>query len=146
MFGNNIVLFYLLTFYMVSYTFYGFFIHEEHKKVIIIDKKKNILILARWNIISCCDCCLFVQITYNLNEIKYVKIQVISKDNPKVGTDKLYFINGYVYSQKDGCETLFSDIKYTDEKYNQFYSFFKKYVNIIDEPLEMVKNGCNCES
>ena len=135
-----------LIFIWCPIAFYGFFIREEHKKVIIIDKKKNILILASRGIISCCDCCLFVQITYNLNEIKYVKIQVISKDNPKVGSVKLYFINGYVYSQKDGRETLFSDIKYTDEKYNQFYSFFKKYVNIIDEPLEMVKNGCNCES
>ena len=75
-----------------------------------------------------------------------VKIQVSSIDNPKVGFGKLYFINGYVYSTNNDCETLFSDIEYTNEKYNQFISFFKKYVNIIDEPLEMIKNGCNCES
>ena len=128
------------------YVFYESLIHDQHKKVIIIDKKKKLLILAHRGIISCCDCCVFKDKIYDLNEIKNVKIQVSSRDNPKVGFGKLYFINGYVYSTNNDCETLFSDIEYTNEKYNQFISFFKKYVNIIDEPLEMIKNGCNCES
>ena len=52
------------------FVFYQTLIREEHKKVIIIDKKKKLLILAHRGIISCCDCCVFKDKIYDLNEIK----------------------------------------------------------------------------
>ena len=126
------------------FVFYRVLIREGFRRVAVIDKKNKTLILGKRGIIKCCcSCCIFDRITYCLNEIKNVKIQVISIKEPKVGFGKLYFINGYIYSQNDECETLFSNIEYTDEKYNKLVSFFKKYIHTIDEPLEMIKNGCN---
>ena len=124
--------------------FYYFLIRMEFRKVAAIDKKNKTLILGKRGIIKCCcSGCIFDRKTYFLHGIKNVKIQLTSKDDPKIGFGKLYFINGYIYSQNNECETLFEDIEYTDEKYNKFVSFFKKYIHTIDEPLEMVKNGCN---
>ena len=120
--------------------FYYCLFRVAHKQIIVIDKKSKTLIIGDRGIFGCCSCCIFKKKTYFLNGIKNVKIQVISKDNPNVGFDKLYFINGYIYSQKDECETLFTDIEYTNEKYNNFVSFFKKYIHTIEEPLEMIKN------
>lgn len=108
------------------------------RNVAAIDKKSKTLILGKRGFVI--SCCLFQRKTYFLKEIKNVKIQVISKDDPKVGFGKLHFINGYIYSQKDECQTLFSYIEYTDEKYNEFVSFFKKYIHTIEEPLEKVKS------
>ena len=88
-------------------------------------------------------CCIFDKKSYNFSDIKSAKIQVTSKDDPQVGFGKLYYIDGYIYSYNDECETLFSGLKYTNEKYNELVSFLKKYIFTIDEPLEMVKNICN---
>ena len=124
--------------------FYYFLIRITFRKVAVIDKKNKTLILGRRGIIKCCcSCCISDRKTYFLNEIKNVKIQVTSIKDPKVGFGKLYFINGYVYSQNDECETLFSNIEYTNETYNKLVSFFQKYIQTIDEPLEMIKNGSN---
>ena len=104
-------------------------------------KKNKTLILGWRDIVKCCG--IFDRKTYALNGIKNVKVQVTSIKDPKVGFGKLYFINGYVYSQNDEYETLFSNIEYTNETYNKLVSFFQKYIQTIDEPLEMIKNGSN---
>ena len=70
-------------------------------------------------------------------------IQVICIDDNRVCSDKEYFINGYIYSQNNEYQPLFTDIEYTNKKYNKLVSFFQKYIHTVEEPLEMVKNGCN---
>jgi len=145
--GTIIGLVFAFIFFFWFPVLYIVLIVDEMRRVAIIDKTNKTLIIRSRGIIkcccSCCSCCINKGRTYFLHEIKNVKIQVTTKDDPNIGFGKLYFINGYIYSQNDECETLFSDIKYTDEKYNKFVSFFQKYIHTIDEPLEMVKNGCN---
>ena len=126
------------------FVFYFLLIHIPFRKVVAIDKRTKTLILGWRGIIKCCcSCCISDRKTYFLNEIKNVKIQVTSIKDPKVGFGKLYFIDGYIYSQNDECETLFLNIEYTNETYNKLVSFFQKYIHTIDEPLEMIKNGSN---
>ena len=111
-------------------------IRGGYKQVIVIDKKKKTLIIGQRGIFSCCFCCIFDKKTFFLNEIKNVKIQVVSQNDPSIGFGELYFINGYIYSQDDKCETLFENIEYTSEKYKNFVSFFKKYIPTIDDLYE----------
>ena len=122
---------------------YCFFFYMEHKQIVIIEKKSKTLIIGDRGMFVCCSCCYKNKRTYFLNGVKNVKIQVIAKDDPNIGFGKLYFINGYIYSQNNECETLFKDVEYTNEKYNNFVSFFKKYIHTIEEPLEMIKNEVN---
>ena len=122
---------------------YCFLIDIGYKMVAVIDKKSKTLIIGERGLFGCSFCCIRNKKTYALNGIKNVKIQVIAKDDPNVGFGKLYFINGYIYSQRDECETLFSDIEYTNEKYNNYVSFFKKYIHTVEEPLEMIKSEYN---
>ena len=139
--------FFSLLCFWLPFLFYLLLIRAEFRKVFAIDKKSKTLIYGTKGVIKCCcPGCLFNKKTYFLNEIKNVKIQVISKDDTKVGFDKVYFINGYIYSQNDECEILFTDIECTNKKYNKLVSFFQKYIHTIDEPLEMVKNGCNIDT
>ena len=77
---------------------YFILVRERYKDVIVIDKRRKTLILGSRGVMSCCNRCLFDRKTYNLYDIKNVKIQVTHKENPRVGFGKLYFINGYVYS------------------------------------------------
>ena len=117
------------------------FICQPRIKMIRIDKKKKTLIKGGKPIIYCCDCCFSSQRIYDLNEVKNVKILVTSRDDPLKGFSKIYFIEGYIYSNNDQCECLFSNIKYTKEKYDEYVSFFKKYIATIEEPLEFAKDG-----
>ena len=124
--------------------FYLFFIHIGMRRVIAIDKRSKTLIIGDRGIIKCCClCCIYDKKKYFLNRMKNVKIQVSSKNDSGLQFPNVYFINGYIYSQNDECQTLFSNIRYTDELYNKLVSFFQKYILTIDEPLEMVKNVCN---
>ena len=123
-----------IVFICCPFIFYFGLIHGGYKKVVVIDKKREALIIGERGILSSCSCCcLFRKKTFFLNEIKNVKIQVTSKDDPEIGFGKLYYINGYIYTQSDKCETLFEDIEYTNEKFNKFVSFFKNYIPTIDE-------------
>ena len=138
-----ILIFSSLIFLWFPFLPYWYLIHIPFKKVIVLDKKKKTIIIGDRGIFNCC--CVYNKITYFLKDIKNAKILVSSRDDPKIGFSKLYFINGYIYSQNNECRTLFSDIAYTKEKYDKFVSVFKKYINTIDEPLEMAKNECNIE-
>ena len=117
------------------------FICQPFIKMIRIDKKKKTLIKGGKPIIYCCNCCFSKERIYDLNEVKNVKILVTSRDDPLKGFSKIYFIEGYIYSNNDQCECLFSNIKYTKEKYDEYVSFFKKYIATIEEPLEFAKDG-----
>ena len=121
--------------------FFIYFICQPLIRMIRIDKKKKTLIKGGKPIIYCSDCCFSSQRIYDLNEVKNVKILVTSRDDPLKGFSKIYFIEGYIYSNNDQCECLFSNIKYTKEKYDEYVSFFKKYIATIEEPLEFEKDG-----
>ena len=99
---------------MCPFVFYFLFFADEDKKVVIVDKKKKNLILAKKGLFSCNNKCLSGKKVYNLSEVKNVKIQVTSQDDPSVGFGKFYFIEGYIYSLYDECETLFVGLKYTN--------------------------------
>ena len=94
--------------------FYFLFFGDEDKKVVIADKKKKNLILAKKGLFSCNNKYLSAKKVYNLSEVKNVKIRVTSQDDPSVGFGKFYFIEGYIYSLYDECETLFVGLKYTN--------------------------------
>ena len=108
--------------------------------MIRIDKKKKTLIKGGKPIIYCCNCCFSSQRIYDLDEIKNVKIKVISQQDPLKGFGKIHLIECYIYSNNDESEILFSNIKYTKEKYDEFVTFFKKYIPTIEEPLDFEKN------
>ena len=140
----NCMLYLFMVFFIWNPLFiYFFLIDDRYKMVAVIDKKSKTLIIGTRGFFGCSFCCIRNKKTYVLNGIKNVKIQVIAKNDPNVGFGKLYFINGYIYSQRDEYETLFSDIEYTNEKYNNYVSFFKKYIHTVEEPLEMIKSELN---
>ena len=123
------------------FLFFVLFICQPLIRMIRIDKKKKTLIKGGKPIIYCCYCCFSNERIYDLNEVKNVKIIVTSRDDPLKGFGKIYIIEGYIYSNNDECECLFSNIKYTKEKYDEYVSFFKKYIATIEEPLEFEKDG-----
>ena len=112
--------------------FYAIFIQSKFRKVFVIDKKNKTLIYGTKGIIKCCcSGCLYNRRTYFLDEIKHVMIQVICIDDNRVCSDKEYFINGYIYSQNNEYQPLFTNIEYTNKKYNKLVSFFQKYIHTI---------------
>ena len=125
------------------FLFFVLFICQPLIRMIRIDKKKKTLIKGGKPIIYCCYCSFSNERIYDLNEVKNVKIIVTSRDDPLKGFGKIYIIEGYIYSNNDECECLFSNIKYTKEKYDEYVSFFKKYVTTIEEPLEFEKDDHN---
>ena len=131
----------LIVFSIFPVFFIILFICQPLIRMIRIDKKKKTLIKGGKPIIYCCYCCFSNERIYDLNEVKNVKILVTSRDDPLKGFSKIYFIEGYIYSNNDQCECLFSNIKYTKEKYDEYVSFFKKYIATIEEPLEFAKDG-----
>ena len=91
----SLYIFVSIIFIWCPITVYFILVRERYKDAIVIDKRRKTLILGSRGVMSCCNRCLFDRKTYNLYDIKNVKIQ---KENPQVGFGKLYFINGYVYS------------------------------------------------
>ena len=118
-------------------------IRQPYISILRIDKKKKTLTRGNKGVIHCSACCFFNQRVYDLDEIKNVKIKVISQQDPLKGFGKIHFIECYIYSNNDESEILFSYIKYTKEKYDEFVTFFKKYIPTIEEPLDFEKNKNN---
>jgi hypothetical protein len=118
-------------------------IRQPYISILKIDKKKKTLTRGNKGVIHCSSCCFFNQRVYDLDEIKNVKIKVISQQDPLKGFGKIHLIECYIYSNNDESEILFSNIKYTKEKYDEFVTFFKKYIPTIEEPLDFEKNKNN---
>ena len=118
-------------------------IRQPYISILRIDKKKKTLTRGNKGVIHCSSCCFFNQRVYDLDEIKNVKIKVISQQDPLKGFGKIHLIECYIYSNNDESEILFSNIKYTKEKYDEFVTFFKKYIPTIEEPLDFEKNKNN---
>ena len=131
-----------IVFLIIFPIFFPFLLFVPSTIIIIkLDKKKKILTKGYKPIIQCCSCCSQIRRIFDLNDVKNVKIQVTSENDPIKGFSKIYFIEGYIYSNNDESECLFSNIKYTKEKYDEYVSFFKKYITTIEEPLEIEQNG-----
>ena len=110
---------------------------QRYKKVIIIDEKKEKLIICDKGIIPCCK---LNQRSFPLKNIKNVKIYTTWLNAPNFGTDKLYYINGMMYSFDERRELLFYDVNYDKETYDKFISFFQRHLKTEVEPLEVSKN------
>ena len=78
---------------------------------------------------SCCRCTRFIEKAYYLWKIKKVRIYLSSIPDPKIGFHKFYFINCDVYSLNNELESLFSNIEYSKEKFDEFVSFFQGHLN-----------------
>ena len=81
----SLYIFVSIIFIWYPITVYFILVRERYKDVIVIDKRRKTLILGSRGVMSCCNRCLFDRKTYNLYDIKNVKIQ---KENPQVGFGK----------------------------------------------------------
>jgi len=108
-----------------------------YKRKIRIDKKNKLFIIYNVGAIPCCK---LSPKPYNLDNIKKIRIYVYSTPDPKVGFNKLYFVNCEIYSLKDEKEELFRDIKYDKEAFDGYILFFKKYFETEVENIDVAKD------
>ena len=66
---------------------------------------------------------------YDLSQIQKVKIYRTSQPDPNKGFNKLYFINFDIYSIDNQMESLFNNIPFNQDKYDELVAFLKKYLN-----------------
>ena len=105
-----------------------------YKRVIIIDEKRKIIIICDKGILGICK---LNQKTYEISQVKKVRIYVTSKPDPKKGFSKLYYINCDIFSNNGEQESLFGPIDYTEEKFNKFSKFLEKHLNTEVVPKEV---------
>ena len=105
-----------------------------YKRVIIIDEKRKIIIICDKGILGICK---LNQKTYEISQVKKVRIYVTSKPDPKKGFSKLYYINCDIFSNNREQESLFGPIDYTEEKFNKFSKFLEKHLNTEVVPKEV---------
>ena len=129
------IIFLWCPFYLI---FFGFF--TPYKRIVTIDEERKVLIIGSKGIVGCC---FFDETTYHLSQIKKVRIFVTWKPDPKIGFNKLYFINCEIYSLTDEKNNLFVDVPYEEGKFNQFVAFFQRHVNIEFEPIENAISAIN---
>ena len=113
------------------------YFRDPYKRMIKIDKKNNTLLVYNTGLIPCCK---LTPKPYSLNNIKKIRIYVYSMPDPKVGFNKLYFVNCEIYSLNGEKEELFKDAKYDKEIFDKYEQFFKKYFETEIEPLEVAKD------
>lgn len=121
------------SFLISSFLFFIFFCFCPYKRVVIIDSIKQILIIYTKAFIPCCK---LAPKTFVLNSIKKVIIFITWKNNPKIGFNKLYFINCDLVSTNDFRENLFENVEYNENKLNEFLAFFRKYFETEFKPAE----------
>ena len=109
-----------------------------YKRKIVIDEVRKTLVIFMKGIIGCCK---IGEILYNLNQIQKIRLFITSKPDPKIGFNKLYFINCEIYSLEGEKNALFMDIPYEEAKYKQFISFFQRHINTEFDPLEVIFNA-----
>lgn len=102
---------------------------SPYRRVIIIDEVKAAIIIAFEKICYSCSSCRENVKIYYLSKIKKVKIYLSSIPDPQIGFHKKYFINCDVFSIDNALESLFSNIKYSKERIDEFISFFQRYLN-----------------
>ena len=117
----------------LPFLFFLFFCLCPYKRVVIIDSIKQILIIYSKAFIPCCK---LAPKTFVLNSIKKVIIFITWKNDPKIGFNKLYFINCDLVSTNDMRENLFENVEYNENKLNEFLAFFRKYFETEFKPAE----------
>ena len=85
-----------------------------YKRKIVIDEVRKTLVIFMQGIIGCCPT---GERLYNFNQIQKIRLFITSKPDPKVGFNKLYFINCEIYSLEGEKNDLFVDIPYEEAKY-----------------------------
>ena len=113
---------------------------DPYKRIIIYDGINKLLKLSYRGILGCscpCACMGTAAKIYNLSQVQKVKIFRTSIPDPKIGFNQIYFINCDIYSTNGQIESLFSNIKYSKEKFDEFVSFFQKHLNTEVIPLEV---------
>jgi hypothetical protein len=108
--------------------------------VAAIDEERKTLIIGNKGIMGCCY---FNETTYHLSQIKKVRIFVTWKPDPKIGFNKLYFVNCEIYSLTDEKNDLFVDVPYEEGKFNQFIAFFQRHLTTEFEPIENAISAIN---
>ena len=66
-----------------------------------------------------------------------MKIYRTSIPDPNVGFNKIYFINCDIYSIDNQMESLFNNIPFNQDKYDELVAFLKKYLNTEVIPFEV---------
>ena len=127
------IIFFCIHSLFIFFFFYDFFC-IPYKRVIIIDEKRKIIIICDKGILGICK---LNQKTYEISQVKKVRIYVTSKPDPKKGFGKLYYINCDIFSNNEEQESLFGTIDYTEEKYNKVSKFFEKHLNSEVVPKEV---------
>ena len=127
------IIFFCIHSLCIIFFFFDFFF-VPYKRVIIIDEKRKIIIICDKAMLGCCK---LNQKTYDISEVKKVRIYVSSKPDPKKGFGKLYYINCNVFSNNGEQESLFEAIEYTEEKFNKFSKFLEKHLNTEVVPKEV---------
>ena len=111
-----------------------------YKRIAAIDEERKTLIIGNKGIMGCCY---FNETTYHLSQIKKVRIFVTWKPDPKIGFNKLYFVNCEIYSLTDEKNDLFVDVPYEEGKFNQFIAFFQRHLTTEFEPIENAISAIN---
>ena len=104
--------------------FFIFYCRFPYKRVVIVDKNKNILILCSKGMIPCCK--LDPKIFF-LNSIKKVIVYITWINDPKIGFNKLYYINCDLISNEGLRENIIFGVQYNENKVNEYLTFFRKY-------------------
>ena len=119
--------------------FLPFYIFIPDKTQIIIDEDKKELIKHESGKLSCCCHC--DDKTFYLKSIKKIRLYATWRPDPKIGFNKLYYMNCEVISLNDESEKLFENIEYDEKKYAEYAAYFKKHLKTEVEPLETAKRA-----
>ena len=137
LFGCCLVALFIIISIIFPFNIFTLLIIIPYKRKIVIDEVRKTLVIFMQGIIGCCPT---GQRLYNLNQIEKIRLFITSKPDPKVGFNKLYFINCEIYSLEGEKNALFMDIPYEEAKYKQFISFFQRHLNTEFDPLEIIFN------
>ena len=124
---------------------YIIFFVTPYKSILVFDGAKKRLIKGNRGLWGCCpykySCFRNIERIYNLSQIQKVKMYRTSSPDPQVAFNKLYFINCDIYSLDNEKEPLFTQVPFSQEKYDEFITFFKKHFNTEIIPLEVDINN-----
>ncbi len=114
---------------------FGFIIgiFVPYKRVLILDSQNKRIILCDRNIYGCKR----NQQEYDYSQISKIRLYITSTPDPKRPFDKLYYINGDIYSKNNQENNLFHHISYDEVKYDNYAKLFEKHLNIEVEPIEV---------
>ena len=136
-YGCCLVVFYIFLTFIIPCNIFTLLIMVPYKRKIVIDEVRKTLVIFMQGIIGCCTT---GQRLYDLNQIQKIRLFITSKPDPKIGFNKLYFINCEIYSLEGEKNALFVDIPYEEAKYKQFISFFQRHLDTEFDPLETIFN------